>query len=84
MRQISAGSAGLKICWIARGDAELYINSSNKSGLWDLCASDIILRESGGSIKDKKGNDILYNAQNVVLQNGYIILNQECENVLDK
>ena len=76
MRQISAGSAGLKICWIARGDAELYINSSDKSGLWDICAADIILAEAGGKIIDKNGNEILYNIEDVMLQNGYVISNK--------
>jgi len=75
MTQIPAGSAGLKICWIAKGDAELYINSSNKSGLWDTCAADIILTEAGGNIKDKNNNKILYNTEDVMLQNGYIISN---------
>ena len=76
MKQISAGSAGLKICWIAKSDAELYINSSNKSGLWDLCATDIILRESGGNIKDKNGDEILYNTEDIMLQSGYIATNK--------
>ena len=77
MKQISAGSAGLKICWIARGDAELYINSSGKSGLWDICAADIILAEAGGKIIDKNGNEILYNIEDVMLQNGYVISNKK-------
>ncbi len=73
MTQTPVGSAGLKICWIARGNAELYINSSNKSGLWDICAADIILTEAGGKICDNNNNKILYNAKNVMLQNGYIV-----------
>ncbi len=77
MKQIPAGSAGLKICWIAKGNAELYINSSNKSGLWDLCAADIILTEAGGSIKDKNNNQIFYNVEDVILQNGYIVSNKK-------
>ncbi len=76
MKQIPAGSAGLKICWIAKGNAELYINSSNRTGLWDTCAADIILTEAGGSIKDKNNNQIFYNTKDVILQDGYIMSNK--------
>ncbi len=74
MEQVPAGSAGLKICWIARGDAELYINSSNKSGLWDVCAADIILSEAGGKVFDKTCNQIFYNLEETMLLNGYMVL----------
>ena len=76
MKQIPAGSAGLKICWIASGKAELYINSSNKSGLWDICAADIILREASGKIIDKNNNKILYNQREIMLLHGYIVSNR--------
>ncbi len=76
MKQIPTGSAGLKMCWIAKGNAELYINSSNKSGLWDLCAADIILTEADGNITDKNKDKIFYNVEDVILQNGYIISNK--------
>jgi 3'(2'), 5'-bisphosphate nucleotidase len=75
MKQIPAGSAGLKICWIARGDAELYINSSDKSGLWDTCAADIILSEAGGFMVDKNFNKIKYNTKETALLDGYIASN---------
>jgi len=74
MRPLPMGSAGLKICRIAKGDAELYINSSNKSGLWDICAADIILTEAGGLICDTEKNKIQYNVRDVMLQKGYIAI----------
>ncbi|MDX9913049.1 MAG: 3'(2'),5'-bisphosphate nucleotidase CysQ [Candidatus Moranbacteria bacterium] len=73
--QMPMGSAGLKICRIARGDAELYINSSDKSGIWDICAGDVILREAGGEIADLNKNIIFYNKKNIVLKHGYRVLN---------
>jgi 3'(2'), 5'-bisphosphate nucleotidase len=75
MEQIPAGSAGLKICWIARGVAELYINSSSRCGLWDTCAADIILKEAGGYITDKNQKNIKYNTKELGLLNGYIVSN---------
>ena len=75
MEQIPMGSVGPKVGRIARGNAELYINSSNKSGLWDICAADIILQEAGGIIRDKMGNEIKYSTKEVRLLNGYITTN---------
>lgn len=75
MIQIQMGSAGLKICRIARGDAELYINSSDKSGIWDICAGDVILKEAGGKMTDLNKNIIFYNKKNIVLKHGYRVLN---------
>jgi 3'(2'), 5'-bisphosphate nucleotidase len=81
MEQIPTGSAGLKICWIARGDAELYINSSDRCGLWDTCAADIILQEAGGYITDKECKTIFYNVNRTNLLKGFIVSNvKKCFN----
>ncbi|MDX9856093.1 MAG: 3'(2'),5'-bisphosphate nucleotidase CysQ [Candidatus Moranbacteria bacterium] len=76
MEKISMGSAGLKICRIAKGDAELYINSSDKSGEWDTCAGNIILTEAGGMSSDMEGNDLIYNKENSEHPNGFVIFGQ--------
>ncbi len=76
MKQAPMGSAGIKICKVAVGDAELYINSSNKSGLWDICASDIIIQEAGGYVCDMQNSTIKYNNKETMLLNGYIVSNR--------
>lgn len=76
MTQVPMGSAGLKICRIARGDAELYINSSDKSGIWDICAADVILREANGYIINLRNDQIMYDGE-CFLRNGYIVSNTE-------
>ncbi|MFA5985753.1 MAG: adenylyl-sulfate kinase [Parcubacteria group bacterium] len=75
MQQVPMGSAGLKICRIARGDAELYINSSDKSGMWDICAADVILKEAGGKLTDMNEKKIFHNVENVFLMEGYVVSN---------
>ncbi|NCA93880.1 MAG: 3'(2'),5'-bisphosphate nucleotidase CysQ [Sphingobacteriia bacterium] len=75
MIQVPMGSAGLKICRIAKGDAEVYINSSDKSGIWDICAGGVILKEAGGEIADLNKNIIFYNKKNVILKHGYCVSN---------
>ena len=73
MKKKLMGSAGVKLCRVANGEAELYINSSNKCGLWDLCAGDIILTEAGGIVTDIFGENIVYKpCKNLFLQKGWI------------
>jgi len=58
-KQAAMGSA-LKSCRIAEGKGEIYINTSDKTGKWDVCAADIIVREAGGDFTDLLGNRINY------------------------
>lgn len=44
---LKKGSMGLKICDIACGDANLYINLDKKSSFWDSCGPYVIVSEAG-------------------------------------
>jgi 3'(2'), 5'-bisphosphate nucleotidase len=77
MEKVTMGSAGLKICKVAAGEAELYINSSDKGSVWDTCAADIILQEAGGKITDMKHEKITYDCTHARFENGFIISNGE-------
>ena len=57
---IQQGSIGLKFCTIAEGNADLYLNYSNRCHLWDLCAPEIILREAGGIVIHDQGEPLSY------------------------
>jgi 3'(2'), 5'-bisphosphate nucleotidase len=59
-RVIQQGSIGLKFCTIAEGNADLYLNYSNRCHLWDLCAPEIILREAGGIVVHDQGEPLSY------------------------
>lgn len=72
---ITCGSAGLKICKIAEGVADLNVNPSNKTWEWDMCAADIILSEAGGKLSDISGNNFKYNKKNPRNLNGYVASN---------
>lgn len=76
LKKKNMGSAGLKICEIASGKAEIYINSSDKSSEWDTCAGTIILEEAGGKITDLKGKDIGFNGENPRHLEGYLVSNK--------
>lgn len=53
------GSIGIKLGAIAKGDAEIYVNSDGL-WIWDICAPQIILEEAGGEVFDKEGNSLIY------------------------
>lgn len=73
---LTHGSAGLKICLLADQKADIYINSSDKTAEWDICAADIILKEAGGKISDLSGNPINYNKKQYLNLNGYVASNE--------
>lgn len=65
-----------KICVIARGDAEVYVNTSDKTSEWDTCAPSIILKEAGGKITDMEERELKYNKnKDARHKNGFIASN---------
>ena len=75
IEKMTCGSAGLKISKIAAGEAEIYINSSDRTGEWDICAGDIIIKEAGGMITDLDGNEFEYNRKDNINRNGFLVTN---------
>lgn len=72
---ITHGSAGLKMCLIAEQKADIYINSSDKTGEWDICAGGIILNEAGGKLTDMNGDDFVYNKEQYLNLEGFVASN---------
>ena len=73
-----AGSAGLKITLIARGERDLYVNPTGHCKLWDTCAPQVVLEEAGGKITDRRGEDIHYVPENLRLSYGVVASNGAC------
>jgi len=73
-----AGSAGLKITLIARGERDLYVNPIGHCKLWDTCAPQVVLQEAGGKITDRRGKDIRYVPENLRLNHGVVASNGAC------
>lgn len=57
--------SSLKICKIAEGEADLYPRFGPTME-WDVCASDLILREAGGIILNLDNNEMKYNKENLL------------------
>jgi 3'(2'), 5'-bisphosphate nucleotidase len=73
--KVKMGSAGLKACAVAEGSAEIYLNTSDKTGEWDICAGDLMIEEAGGKVLDLNGNSFSYNREDVVNRNGFLVHN---------
>lgn len=72
----SVGSIGIKMCLIAGGDYDVYINPARgKCKEWDACAPHLILSEAGGVFTDFAGEDRTYNCEDVFLPNGLLASN---------
>jgi 3'(2'), 5'-bisphosphate nucleotidase len=56
----NVGSVGVKLCLIAAGARDLYVNPQAKTKAWDTCAPEAILVRAGGQITDLLGAPIAY------------------------
>lgn len=70
------GSVGVKLCLIAMGARDLYVNPSPKTKVWDTCAPEAILSRAGGRLSDLFGVSIDYSElrqpRGLVATNGHI------------
>ncbi len=74
---LKVGSVGIKLGLISEGKAEIYINSSDKTGKWDIAAPQAILEEAGGIVTDTKGEKIKYNENEKMNLNGILATNNK-------
>ena len=56
----NVGSVGVKLCLIALGVRDLYVNPAAKTKVWDTCAPQAILAGAGGRLSDLQGAPIDY------------------------
>jgi 3'(2'), 5'-bisphosphate nucleotidase len=54
------GSVGVKLCLIAAGAYDLYVNPQAKTKAWDTCAPEAILARAAGRISDLDGAPVDY------------------------
>jgi 3'(2'), 5'-bisphosphate nucleotidase len=58
--EMNVGSVGVKLCLIASGVRDLYVNPTAKTKAWDTCAPEAILTAAGGRLSDLFGTPIGY------------------------
>lgn len=63
--ELNVGSVGLKLCLIAAGSRDLYVNPAAKTKAWDTCAPEAILNAAGGQLSDLYGRPVDYRAEDL-------------------
>src|SRR2546427_707403 len=59
-RIIESHSAGIKLALVARGEADLYLNTYDAFHDWDICAGHILVAEAGGKVSGLRGEELHY------------------------
>jgi 3'(2'), 5'-bisphosphate nucleotidase len=72
----NVGSVGVKLCLIAMGVRDLYVNPAAKTKIWDTCAPEAILARAGGRLTDLFGTPVDYaelrQTRGLVASNGVV------------
>jgi 3'(2'), 5'-bisphosphate nucleotidase len=59
-RIVESYSAGIKLALVARGEADLYLNTYDAFHDWDICAGHLLVSEAGGMVTGTKGEMLRY------------------------
>lgn len=73
--EFNIGSIGLKLCLIACGEFDLYVNPRPRCRLWDTCAPEAILRGAGGELSTLAPATLSYAAPELALREGLVASN---------
>jgi 3'(2'), 5'-bisphosphate nucleotidase len=68
-------SAGIKLVLVARGEADLYVNSYPACHDWDACAGQVLVEEAGGRVTDLDGSQLRYDQSGPTLFHGLLASN---------
>jgi 3'(2'), 5'-bisphosphate nucleotidase len=74
-RIIETYSAGIKLALVARGEADLYLNTYDRYHDWDICAGQILVDEAGGRVTNLLGQDPRYGSPGAVQRHGLLATN---------
>ncbi len=69
---VRMGSLGIKFCSIAEGEADIVFYTTDRLGIWDCCAPEIILKEAGGQAFDVKGHQLKYDLEGRRMTGGVV------------
>ena len=78
-KMVKCGSNGIKIGKIAAGEADFFINPTDRMGEWDSCAPEIILKEAGGKITGIAGTPLVYNQKEPRNKQGILATNNNLQ-----
>jgi 3'(2'), 5'-bisphosphate nucleotidase len=74
-RVIETYSAGIKLARVARGEADLYLNTYSEFHDWDICAGHILVTEASGRATGLAGQELRYGREGAWQRNGLLASN---------
>jgi 3'(2'), 5'-bisphosphate nucleotidase len=74
-RVIETYSAGIKLALVARGEADLYLNTYDAFHDWDIAAGHILVSEAGGKVSGLKGQELHYGLPGAWQRHGLLASN---------
>ena len=72
---IETFSAGIKLALVARGEADIYVNTYSGFHDWDVCAGEILVAEAGGAVAELSGLPIRYAQRAKPPRSGFVASN---------
>jgi 3'(2'), 5'-bisphosphate nucleotidase len=74
-RVIETYSAGIKLVQVARGEADLYLNTYDAFHDWDIAAGHILVNEAGGKATGLAGQELRYGVPGASQRHGLLASN---------
>jgi 3'(2'), 5'-bisphosphate nucleotidase len=68
-------SAGVKLALVARGEADVYVNTYPAFHDWDVCAGHILVVEAGGVVTRLHGEKLVYGSPGAEQRHGLVAAN---------
>ena len=69
---IETYSAGIKLAQVARGEADVYLNTYENFHDWDIAAGHILVTEAGGQASGLKGQELHYGEEGAWQRHGLL------------
>jgi 3'(2'), 5'-bisphosphate nucleotidase len=73
---IETYSAGVKLALVARGEADVYVNSYPEFHDWDVCAGEVLVLEAGGVVSEFDGGTVRYGKRGAKRRGGLVACTQ--------
>jgi 3'(2'), 5'-bisphosphate nucleotidase len=74
-RVVECYSAGIKLALVARGEADIYLNTYDAFHDWDICAGHLLVTEAGGKVTGLAGQELVYGLPGAWQKNGLLATN---------
>jgi 3'(2'), 5'-bisphosphate nucleotidase len=74
-RVVESYSAGIKLALVARGEADVYLNTYDAFHDWDICAGHLLVDEAGGKVTGLGGQELHYGLPGAWQRHGLLATN---------